>query len=223
MTIGYFEKIKKDLLNKKCYLTNNFFTVYNIIQHKEIINQKDIWTISQIVYDENLEDLVVKFKNNFNELCAAKYSDWYVMKNTVLTYVSDQKSNNDINSNGEETFRLKDIDPITETTGDPVFTIVEKMPKYIDGEEGLFKYLSRNLKYPKKEKDNGISGTVYVQFIVNKYGKVEQAEIKRGVSGGPNLDTEALRIVNSLEFVPGEQNGKKVSVYYNLPIKFSLK
>lgn len=36
MTIGYFEKLKKDLINKKCNLSESFFYSYNIIKHKEI-------------------------------------------------------------------------------------------------------------------------------------------------------------------------------------------
>ncbi|MFT3753980.1 MAG: TonB family protein [Paludibacter sp.] len=57
--------------------------------------------------------------------------------------------------------------------------------------------------------------------MVNKAGKVEKAEILRGVS--PEIDAEALRVVNAMsQWIPGEQKGKKVSVYYTLPIQFKL-
>jgi TonB family protein len=37
------------------------------------------------------------------------------------------------------------------------------------------------------------------------------------------LEKEALRVVNAMsDWIPGEQNGKKVAVYYTLPINFRL-
>ncbi|HEY6913844.1 MAG TPA: energy transducer TonB, partial [Paludibacter sp.] len=37
------------------------------------------------------------------------------------------------------------------------------------------------------------------------------------------LEQEALRVVNAMpKWTPGEQKGKKVAVYYTLPIKFKL-
>ena len=105
-----------------------------------------------------------------------------------------------------------------------VFTIVEQMPSFPGGEEELFKYLSKNINYPAMEKDNGISGTAYVTFVVDKDGKIKDAKIARGVRGGPGCDKEALRVVSNMpDWKAGKQNGRQVSVQFNLPIKFVLK
>ena len=105
-----------------------------------------------------------------------------------------------------------------------IFTIVEQMPSFPGGEEELFKYLGKNINYPAMEKDNGISGTAYVNFVVDKDGKVKDAKIVRGVKGGPGCDKEALRVVQAMpDWKAGKQNGRSVSVSYNLPIKFVLK
>lgn len=50
---------------------------------------------------------------------------------------------------------------------------------------------------------------------------MEKVEVVRGVD--PDLDYEAVRLISSLaDFTPGEQNSKRVAVYYTLPITFRL-
>jgi len=55
---------------------------------------------------------------------------------------------------------------------------------------------------------------------------VEKGTIKKQIQPGTDmkpLEKEAIRLVNSIpDFTPGEMNGKKVSVYYTLPITFKL-
>ena len=43
------------------------------------------------------------------------------------------------------------------------------------------------------------------------------------IEGAKAIDAEALRVVNAMpQWIPGEQDGKKVAVYYTLPINFKL-
>jgi protein TonB len=111
----------------------------------------------------------------------------------------------------------------TTTDSNIVFTIVERMPQFPGGDEGLIKYLIENMKYPAQAKKNGISGTVYLTFVVNKLGNIEDAKVLRSVKNGEELNDEALRVIKSMPtWTPGTQNEKTVSVQYNLPIKFTL-
>ena len=119
------------------------------------------------------------------------------------------------------------LDPSTpavekkDSANDRIYEQVEKMPVFAGGEEALINYISQILRYPVKAQERGSQGKVIVQFVINKLGKVENAKIIRGVD--PDLDREGLRVINSLPvWTPGEQNGKKVSVYYVLPITFKL-
>ena len=78
------------------------------------------------------------------------------------------------------------------------------------------------MKYPAVAKENGIQGTVYVNFVVWKDGKIRDVKILRGVN--KMLDDEAVRVVKAMPtWNPGKQRGKPVSVSYNLPIKFTLR
>ncbi|MBA3900026.1 MAG: energy transducer TonB [Bacteroidetes bacterium] len=104
---------------------------------------------------------------------------------------------------------------------DEVYTIVEEMPQFPGGEEALFKFLGSKMKYPNDAKENGISGVVYVKFVISADGVVRDSEIARGVHS--LLDEEALRVVRLMPtWKPGTQRGKPVNVQYMLPIRFTL-
>jgi len=102
-----------------------------------------------------------------------------------------------------------------------VFKIVENMPKYPGGNEALKNDIVQAIKYPEEAKKNNISGKVFVSFVVNKEGEVENPKIERGVN--PLLDKEALRVIENLKtWSPGTQRGVKVKVMFTVPINFAL-
>lgn len=95
------------------------------------------------------------------------------------------------------------------------------MPTFCGGEDALKKTLADNLKYPEIPRSMGVTGTVYVQFVVGTDGQVHDAKVIRAVD--PWLDAEALRVVKLLDcFHPGKQGGKPVEVLFRLPIRFTL-
>ena len=104
---------------------------------------------------------------------------------------------------------------------EPVFYIVEDMPKFPGGENAMRKFITNSLKYPEIAVENDIQGKVFVSFVVKKDGSVANAKIARGVD--PSLDKEALRVINSLpKWKPGIQHGNPVNVSYTVPINFTL-
>ena len=75
----------------------------------------------------------------------------------------------------------------------------------------------KNLRYPEIATENGISGKVYVQFVVNSKGQVEDVKVIRGVD--PSLDKESIRVVMaSPKWVPLDNQivfWKAVSLFIN--------
>jgi protein TonB len=65
------------------------------------------------------------------------------------------------------------------------FVVVEEMPELIGGLASI----QSNIKYPEMARRAGIEGRVYVQFIVNEKGEVEDPRVIRGIGGG--ADEEA--------------------------------
>ena len=83
-------------------------------------------------------------------------------------------------------------------------------------------FLQKNLRYPKLAKEVGITGTVKVNFVVERDGSVSNVEIERGIGGG--CDEEAIRVIKLMpKWKPGEQRNFPVRVKYSLPIHFRLR
>ena len=104
---------------------------------------------------------------------------------------------------------------------DDVFVISEIKPEFPGGDGAMMKFLNKNIKYPTTAKENGIKGTVFMRFVIEKDGSVDDVEVAKGVN--PLLDAEARRVVASMpKWAAGKQNGTPVAVQYTLPVKFEL-
>jgi protein TonB len=109
----------------------------------------------------------------------------------------------------------------TDEVDDAVFVVVEKSPEFPGGDDSLYTFIGRNIKYPEAAKKNKIEGRVFVTFVIEKDGQVSSAKILRDIGGG--CGEEALRVVNSMpKWKPGTQRGNPVRVQFNLPIMFQL-
>ena len=109
----------------------------------------------------------------------------------------------------------------TDEVDDAVFVVVEKSPEFPGGNDSLYAFIGRNIKYPEMAKKNKIEGRVFVTFVVEKDGQVSSAKILRDIGGG--CGEEAIRVVNIMpKWKPGTQRGNPVRVQFNLPIMFQL-
>jgi len=89
----------------------------------------------------------------------------------------------------------------------------------------MLKFVYSNIKYPNDARKKGIQGKVYLQFVIDKDGTVDDINVLRDPGGG--LGDEAKRVIQlmndqNIKWKPGMQRGKPVKVRYTLPIKFSL-
>jgi protein TonB len=102
------------------------------------------------------------------------------------------------------------------------------MPKRkgsVCGSKKLLEFIYKNIKYPAIARENGVEGTVVVQFVVEKDGSIEAAKVVRDIGAG--CGEESLRVVElmnkkNLKWTPGKQRGRAVRVQFNLPVKFRL-
>lgn len=102
------------------------------------------------------------------------------------------------------------------------FPELSVQPQYIGGIEAIGRTVAMSYNYPREAIDEGITGTIMVEFIVDEEGNVADVTIKKGVC--VPCDQEALRVVKLLrKFEPGlDQHGKPVKARYSLPITLNL-
>ncbi len=115
----------------------------------------------------------------------------------------------------------KEIDANSIDNDNAVFILVEQMPEFPGGQDGVRRFLSATIEYPKEAQARKIKGKVFVSFIIEKDGSVSNVKVMRKVN--PLLDEEAVRVIKLMpKWTPGVQRGKPVRVSYTIPINFSL-
>ncbi|MDR1672728.1 MAG: energy transducer TonB [Bacteroidales bacterium] len=145
--------------------------------------------------------------------------DFQIVDNTVEVNLNDLFFDVE-NIVGNVWTELPPIAPLADDPDeDDIFcsTCTEEPPVFA----GFSEYVTTHLTYPQAAIDLGISGTVYVQFVIDEWGNVTNPQLIRGID--PLLDNEALRLIeNSPKWTPAKQRGKPVKVKFIFPVKFIL-
>jgi len=78
----------------------------------------------------------------------------------------------------------------------------------------------RQPRYNELARRAGVQGTVILEAIIDKKGRVSNVRVLKGLPMG--LDTEAVSAVQDWTFEPAKQDGRPVSVYYTLTVNFQI-
>jgi protein TonB len=104
---------------------------------------------------------------------------------------------------------------------DETYTIVESMPEYPGGQAEMFKFISENTIFPTIAKENGISGTSFLTFVIEKDGSLSGLRVL--LSDYTLFGLEGMRVLRLMpDWNPGIQRDKAVKVQFNLPYRFIL-
>lgn len=115
----------------------------------------------------------------------------------------------------------QDLPPVGEPPASPPVKFPDVEAEFIGGSVQMKRFIIDNANYPYYESQSGITGKVYVQFIVEKDGSISHVETLNSVSKG--LDREAVRIIKSMpKWKPAEKDGEFVRSFMQIPINFTL-
>ncbi len=113
-----------------------------------------------------------------------------------------------------------DKSKITEVSDVPL-VLVDQMPQFPGGDREMLRFIKNNLRYPLSAQGNNIQGTVILNFVVNREGKIINLKVIKGIGFG--CDEESLRVIEKMPlWTPGKQRGQTVSVSFTMPIRFVL-
>jgi TonB family protein len=99
--------------------------------------------------------------------------------------------------------------------------IVDQNAEFPGGPRAFGQFLQRNLRYPSAAQRANVGGKVYVQFIVNTDGTIEDVQVLKSVGFG--CDEESVRVIKSVpNWNPGKQFGRIVRSRFTQPITFVL-
>jgi periplasmic protein TonB len=104
---------------------------------------------------------------------------------------------------------------------DEIFMVVEESATPVGGMQAFYDYVGKKLKYPAQARRMNIEGKVFVEFVVNRDGSIQDVKAIKGIGAG--CDEEAVRVIQSApSWKPGKQRGKPVRQRMVLPITFKL-
>ena len=131
---------------------------------------------------------------------------------------------------------------------DAYFDMVEQMPQFPGGDAAFNQYMAQHVRYPKVATENGVEGTVTVQFIVEADGRIthvqavdspsDEADAKVYAYGTSDKqpseaeDDEGRRALREAAeelfrgmppFEPGRQSGKSVRVQMTKKVNYALR
>jgi TonB family protein len=100
---------------------------------------------------------------------------------------------------------------------------LERPPVYLGGFDNFLYELGHRIEYPEDALKKGITGKVFVSFIVDKNGKTSNFKVMK--SAGPELDEEAIRAIKLVpeQWFPGILNGKAVDIEISYPVTFNIR
>ncbi len=76
-------------------------------------------------------------------------------------------------------------------------------------------------RYPALARKRGIEGTVLLNVLVDRHGKVADLQIAE-TSGHKILDKAAIRAVERWIFSPGTTNNENTDMWVHVPVRFAL-
>ena len=101
---------------------------------------------------------------------------------------------------------------------EPIEDFAQIEPTFPGGLNAMANFINKNIDIPEYIKEMGADGIVFVGFVVNKDGSIEQVKIQGSLS--PEIDAAAVKVVSKMpRWSPGINAGKPVRVRFTLPIK----
>jgi protein TonB len=99
-----------------------------------------------------------------------------------------------------------------------IYKMTEQEPNPKGGMCAFYEYTQDNLQRPKEAVTKGVRGNVFVQFIVEKDGRITNVKVVKGIGSG--CDEEVVKLLeNSPRWSPGVQKGQKVRVEKTMSIQ----
>jgi len=110
--------------------------------------------------------------------------------------------------------------------GKRIYYKADADPEFVGGEDAMNKFLLDNLNFPKVAEREEKEGTVFVDFVVSDTGQI--TEVRAASNTFTNIDKsftkEAIRVVALMpDWIPGEEDGMRVSVKFSIPITFLIR
>jgi TonB family protein len=203
--------------NPKVVLEYNFNDKEKVIQfwdknNKQLIKDGN----GNYLVDNDKEKISGTIKNGY------KVGNWSTFNKIKKEYLFENFDNNGNPIRKETTESSTQID--NTQIDNTIYSLaqIETQPIPKKGLKDFTTHIQKTLKYSEEAVKNKVDGRIFIEFVIEKDGKISDIKLLKGLGYG--LDEEAIRVISNYgNWIPGQQRGKKVRVRYSLPIMISLK
>lgn len=186
-----------------------------------LINNKEQVLLERNFKDSLLNGKIVGYNRNGDRIFSGYYTNGYMVDKWFfydhsgeINHYKEYLLNQKLKIDSTESLILNINDRFLE---------IEDMAKFENNDLTFFQYyVSKSVRYPQTCLYNGIRGKVYVNFVVNKEGRIEDVNIDKSVH--PLLDQESIRVIKSSPlWTPALVSKIPVKVSYTVPINFDFR
>lgn len=175
--------------------------------------------------DKNISrELVVRFNNRY-----------FVKRKKDVVKALDELNGNGVNNEKTSgiTNEVIDVSKIEETVyqlHDVDYTPLFDTCKDVSAEQqlrcfniGIGTYIQENFEYPEEALEEGITGKVTINFVIDKSGKIIKINANNDTNSKNILTEYSEQLISKLPVVkPALKKNKQVSISYELQLDFSL-
>lgn len=111
--------------------------------------------------------------------------------------------------------------PTTISPDEPVQSVAVKAA-FPGGESAFRDFVANEFQYPKRCQDERIQGSVVLRFVVNQSGRISRVSAIQETKSCPEFTEEAIRVIKrSPRWIPGQNNGRFVTSWREIPMRLS--
>lgn len=100
-------------------------------------------------------------------------------------------------------------------------SLPNREPSFPGGKMAMNRFINSNLQYPRICQENGIQGTVVLQFTVTRDGELKDIKVVKDID--PYLKKEAIRVVKLMpKWEPAVSDRQFIDKTYTVPFSFKL-
>ncbi|MCR9016880.1 energy transducer TonB [Aquiflexum gelatinilyticum] len=222
----YLNKFRKPIYDTKKY-EPQFYLIQENGGERTLVEK--VFTMEKIMVEENvfskdsLGNIIRALKKGYSDKGVLEYIEQENIKSVVKVRTEYFESGNIrslTKTRNKEVFEETYYDE----SGNQVPPTIFVSPMALKGLEGWNEFLGKNLIYPIDARRAGFEGTVYIHFIVDEEGNIEEAEVINPEEVHELLAREALRVVTKYPYKwnPGTKDGEPVRMSMRVPIRFKL-
>ena len=158
----------------------------------ETMNSEEQLTSLLNINTEDVESIAMLQKDEATKIWGDKGSNGVIVITTKSTDDvkelvkklpgAEMNDDGNITVNGKSVSKIMLNDKEVFNKNDTIYNVVKELAKFPGGDEKCYKFLAKNIRYPKLCHDFGVQGLVLVSFVIEKDGSITHIEKRKAPS-----------------------------------------